>query len=182
MGKILVPITNEGDVRALLAAQDPQNCPQHDSLMTYHVGLDLYPYDDQVAKVFSNQVLWDDKLHAPLYIDFTKAYYEQWKNYSKCPRVFLDLSASHGDKPLAILPAINVCSHKRRYVCLKPKASEPCASALVGGGSFQTSAVVALSALSVFVAFGLIALVVKSKRSVKNNREGSVSDGCENIV
>ena len=73
-------------------------------------------------------------------------------------------STFHGDKPVAILPAINVCSHKRRYVCLKPKASEPCASALVGGGSFQTSAVVALTALSVFVAFGLIALVVKSRR------------------
>ena len=50
-GEILAPVTNQKDMVALRDAFDPVNCPLHRSTATYHMGLDLYSYKDELVKV-----------------------------------------------------------------------------------------------------------------------------------
>ena len=186
INQILAPVTNNEDAQALLKAYDPDNCPIHKSWKNYHVGLDLFTFDDKVVKIFSNEVIWDDAKHDPLYNDLTKDYFRVWKNYSKCPDVFLDIAPTHGDKLLVVLPGTNICSTRRRYVCLKP-SSKPCgsASALVEeGGSFQAASGALVGFVGAFVLMGLVVLAVKlmRKKPANKNENEPTLDGCDNLV
>ena len=183
----MAPVSNYEDSQALVKAFDPTNCPFHNYYATYHVGLDLYSYDNELVKVFPNGILWNNTIHEPLYLDYTKPYYDQWKNYSKCPEAFLDIAVGSDKKSLGILPGNTICNRKRRYVCLKPASNCASASALVNesnAASYQVNVVAfgALVGCSLFVIFGLIMYHFKSlkKRSMTmtNDEKNLAADGC----
>ena len=176
-GGILAPVTNYQDSQALMKAFDPENCPFHRFLISYHIGLDLYSYDNELVKVFSNNVLWNNTVHESLYYDKTKSYYDQWKSYSKCPEAFLDIAVST-NKPLIIQAGNNICDRKRRYVCLKSASNCVSASALVkeySSDSYQVN-LIAFGGMIVFSVVVLIGLIMFHLKSLKNRSMASRKD------
>ena len=110
--------------------------------------------------------MWDDAVHAPLFVDHTKDWYSKHGNYSKCPEALLNIAWIKG-RALAIVYGNKICNHKRRYVCLKPASKCGQASALVGKSSSPIGVLGGLIGGSIAVV--VVGLVVFAVKHLKKN-------------
>ena len=79
----------------------------------FHIGLDIKRCENDQIRIFSNNQVWNQAKHGPLYKDYLK------KNFV-CPVPYMQ-SARLGTKPLVILEGRRYCETvKMGYICLNP--------------------------------------------------------------
>ena len=114
-GEILAPITNRQDYNAIIKVTKMGNhpsCPFHHGDQMYFIGLDITPCGKgKQDKVFSNGVVWNEKIHGKLYVD-------QWESDTS-PCAYAEFG-SWGSNPWLSTWG-DLCYEKTsRFLCLKP--------------------------------------------------------------
>ena len=119
-GQILAPVTNQQDLDALLSIADSSNasCVFHNAIISYHLGLDIRKCDGIETRVFSNNIIWNQTEHGPLYLerghktkDVNTAVIYPFENK-------MGIVKDYGGRG------------RRRYICLKPSSSSSLAEPL----------------------------------------------------
>ena len=168
-GQILAPVTNKQDLDALLSIADSRNasCEFHNVLLKYHIGLDVRKCGGTETRVFTNNVLWNQTEHGPLYFE-----------------------RGHKTKDMntaVLFPYINRMGIvkdyggvSRRYICLKPSSSSSLAEPLTQTNAYNMSYGVLFTCGNLMIMVAGIMYMLKLKPSKMNEINFDVKEGERN--
>ena len=112
LGRILAPITNIEDRNAIHSITD-QKCGifKGRRFDTYHVGLDNIVCDNEIHRVFTNGVEYNDTLHGELYHIFPRK--------SNCLASLYSTGDPVDESKVFVIRMPDVCEdYRRRFICL----------------------------------------------------------------
>ena len=163
-GQILAPVTNRGDLDALLSVandKDP-NCKFHYGYIDYFIGLDVSICGGEQTRLFTNNQQWNETEHGQLY---------KWVG-SETKDVNVAVYNPYFRKLFIAKSLYKHKGHKFRFICLKPNStsllnSEPLSALRVEElGSYSNLSVFLMVALLGVVLFLFIA---KKKKENENS-------------
>ena len=118
--QILAPVTNQQDLDALLSIADSRNesCVFHNAIISYLLGLDIRKCDGIETRVFSNNIIWNQTEHGPLYLE--RGHKTKDVNTAVIYPIMnrMGIVKDYGGRG------------RRRYICLKPSSSSSLAEPL----------------------------------------------------
>ena len=154
-GQILAPVTNKQDLDALLSIADSRNesCEFHHIYIKYHIGLKVRKCDGIETRVFSNNVLWNETLHGPLY-------FERRHNTKDVNTAVLFPLANK----MGIVKDYGGVG-RRRYICLKPSSSSSLAEPLTEANAYSMSYGVLFTCGNLMIVVISIICMLKLKQS-----------------
>ena len=164
-GQILAPVTNWGDLDALLSVandKDPK-CKFHYGYNDYFVGLDVKVCGGEETRLFTNNQPWNDTEHGDLY---------RWAG-SKTKDINVAAFNPYFRKLTIGENVLKNNGYKFRFICLKPNSTgaEPLKSATSGEKVFShpnLSALLLLCCAALAAAvLAIVSLLVARKKKEK---------------